>query len=304
MHILTLGGNGFIGSHFVSQAVAAGHEVSVLSRRESPANKHTRPFRHLRGDLNELFEHPEWLRGVDAICHAAWSTVPKTAAADTLGDIQTNVVGLVKLLDMIERVSSIRQLLFLSSGGAVYGSVNSEKPIPESHILEPISAYGIGKLAAEKYCGLFSKANGLSTTIIRPSNPYGEGQLSLGLLGVVSTFVHHAKNDSAAHLYGDGTIVRDFLHVEDLAGLMLVALEKNIPGIYNCGHGKGFSLAQVIESVEKASGRRLKLVQHPARSFDPPKIVLDTTLAKGTFGWDAEIDFDTGIDRLYDSLKR
>jgi UDP-glucose 4-epimerase len=295
MHVLILGGNGFIGSHFVNAAVARGHKVSVLSRKRDPAWHHGRVFHHFPGDIDALTMHPEWLDGVDAVCHAAWSTVPKTAAADPQRDLQENVIGVLKVLEMINAAPSVKQMLFLSSGGAIYGAVDSEEAIKEDCPLNPIGAYGISKLAAEKYCLTYAAEGGVPVTIIRPANPYGRGQSSIGLLGVIATFLHNAKNGSAATIFGDGSIVRDFFSVKDLVGLMLLALEKPAPGIYNCGSGTGVALVDLITAIERVTESRLDLNRLPARPFDPRRIVLDISLARATFGWSPKIELYEGI---------
>lgn len=299
MHILVLGGNGFIGSHFVHQAGKAGHDISVLSRKTSAVWAHHIGVRHLHGDFNTLAEHPEWLDGVDAVCHAAWSSVPKTAASDPQGDVQTNVVGTLKLLDMIQAATTVEHLMFISSGGAVYGSVFSNDPILESQRLSPISAYGIGKMAAESYCTLLMKECDKKLTIIRPSNPYGAGQSSQGILGVVSTFLACALGGRTADIFGDGSVVRDFLDVRDLAALMVKAFELPVPGIYNCGSGVGVSLREVVEAVEAVTRTTLKLNHLPERSFDPPRVVLDIGRAQECLGWKPQIDLKSGVEDLH-----
>ena len=299
MHVLVLGGNGFIGSHFVRAAVFAGHKVSVLSRKNQPAYAHGVPFRHLMGGFDELISHPEWLEGVEAVCHCAWSSVPLTAAADPVKDIHVNLIGTVKLLELLKDSSSLKQLLFLSSGGAVYGAVGSSQAIKESMDLDPIGAYGIGKLAAEKYCSVFSVESGIPVTIIRPANPYGIGQASTGLLGVISTFLNHALHGTEARVYGDGSIVRDFVDVRDLAELMVMALDRPAAGIYNCGSGSGASLTDIITTVERITERNLILKRLPARSFDPPRIVLDVNKARDAFDWTPKVSLYQGISDLW-----
>lgn len=298
MRILITGGNGFIGSHFVGRAVKAGHEVSVLSRKAQPVFAHGQEFQHLPGGYEALAAHPEWLNGVETVVHAAWSSVPKTATADMQGDVQANVVGTLKLLEMLKDAPSLKHLVFLSSGGAVYGAATGKQSIREDHPLEPISAYGVGKLSAEKYCQLFSNETGVQLTIVRPSNPFGMGQISVGVLGVVSTFLVNAIQGNPSKIFGDGSVVRDYLHVSDLARFLCKTVECRKSGIYNCGSGIGTSINEVVEAVESALGRSLVVNRIPARAFDPPHIVLDNSQAKLNFGWTPEIPLKDGISAL------
>lgn len=299
MHILALGGNSFIGSHLVGKLVVAGHEVSVLSRREDPRWPHGQLFRHLPGGFEELLVNPKWLDGVDAVFHGAWSTVPKTAAADPVIDLQTNVSNTILLFKMLGNAPSVKHLLFLSSGGAIYGNVDHDYPIPETQPLNPISAYGIGKMAAEKYCQVLAASSDLDLTIIRPSNPYGPGQSAQGALGVVSTFLKHVMEGTPATMFGDGSTVRDFIDVRDLARLLVTALDAPVPGVYNAGSGIGSSIAQVATEVEAVSGRSLKFNRLPERPFDPKRIVLDVSSAKDRFGWLPRYSIEDGVRNLF-----
>ena len=301
MHILVLGGNGFIGAHFVAAAVDAGCSVSVLSQRERPVFAHGRPFRHLPGRFEALFANPDWLDGVDAVCHCAWSSVPKTAAADPQGDVTTNVIGTLKLLNLLRDRPDIKHLMFLSSGGAVYGNTDQQAPIREDQPLRPIGAYGVAKVAAESYCRIFGAETGRDVTILRPSNPYGPGQNTVGVLGVVSTFMHHALSGTAATMFGDGSVMRDFLHVSDLAKLMVEAFQSPAPGTYNIGSGTGTSLAEVADAVEAVTGRTLHVDRKPERPFDPKRIVLDITSAGEAFSWTPEIGLEAGVRSLLQS---
>lgn len=298
MHILVLGGNGFIGSHFVDQAVAAGHRLSVLSRRPTPVWQHGRAFTLMNGGFEDLAVHPEWLSDVDAICHAAWSTVPATAATDPRKDVETNLVGTIRVLEVIAAAPSVKHLLFLSSGGAVYGSVSSEAPIAEDHPLNPISAYGIGKMAAEKYCELFLKRFDRTVMILRPANPFGPGQLSTGVLGVVSTFLNHARDGTETIIVGDGSIIRDFIDVRDVARLMVRMFDAPRAGTYNCGSGRGASLLEVAKAVEECTGLPLIRRHVPERAFDPKRIVLSISRACETFNWEPSISLHEGLDHL------
>jgi UDP-glucose 4-epimerase len=301
MHILVLGGNGFIGSHFVAQAVHAGHKVSVLSRRHHPVWPHKQNYELRHGGFDDLFKNPAWLNDVDAVCHAAWSTVPKTAAENPVMDVQTNVIGTINLLNLIQQTPSIKHLVFLSSGGAVYGNIHTDSPIHEDQALNPIGAYGIGKLAAEKYCHALS--GDLNTTIIRPSNPYGAGQTAYGTIGVISTFVHKIMTGEKATLFGGGTAIRDFLDVRDLARLMLMALEKPNPGTYNCGSGQGTSILEVVSKIEDMIDQKANIEHLAARPFDPNRIVLDIEKAQKAFDWQPQISLDDGIRDLITERK-
>lgn len=300
LHIIVLGGHGFIGSHFVKHAVRAGHRVSVVDLLPAPRHDHGEAFDFHRAGTAELAADPDLLRTADVLVHCAYSTVPATANADPARDIAENLIPLVALLEAMDAVG-LRRMVYLSSGGAVYGPPRTV-PIAEDHPLDPLSAYGVSKVASEKYLGMYAANRGLRPTIIRPANPYGVDQGKVGLLGAVTTFLNLLAADQAATLWGDGSIVRDFVHIDDVSRLLLAAAEQDHPGVYNCGSGSGNSLIELIETIETITGRRLIVTHEPARSFDPPKIVLDIAAARQAFDWAPRISLADGIRDVARSL--
>lgn len=296
MHVIALGGNGFLGSHFVRAAVDAGHDVTVVGRSETPRHPHGRPFRYVPGGMEQLSANRSLLGSCDLLCHFAYSTVPATANADPVADLNQNVVPLVQLATALLEVGKPR-ILYLSSGGAVYGQPE-QVPIPENHQLCPMSAYGVSKVAVESYLRMFETVGGLQPTIVRPSNPYGLDQGKIGLLGVITTFVDLLARGRSATIWGDGSIIRDYVHVDDVSALLLTAAERNIPGTYNCGSGAGASLREIVNILEEETGLRLAVAHQPARSFDPPAVVLDIRRAAAVFGWRPQVPLRQGIRQL------
>lgn len=300
MHIVVTGGNGFIGSHFVAAAVDAGHKITVVGNSNEPRVPHGRSFDFVEGGTNALASNPSLLKGADLICHLASSSIPATATADPVGDIERNLSSTVRLFEAM-RISGNKRILFLSSGGAVYGRPQST-PISEIHPLNPISAYGITKLAIEKYISMYQTLYGFSTLTIRPSNPYGPGQGTFGQLGVVTTFLSKALTGQSVNIFGDGSVVRDFLYISDLIDLMLTAIEADAEGVFNCGAGVGTSLDQLIDEIETATARKLVRVTLPARDFDPKEIVMDIARAKTQLGWSPQIPLREGIARTMPAI--
>ncbi|WP_332689556.1 NAD-dependent epimerase/dehydratase family protein, partial [Devosia sp.] len=178
MRIVVVGGNGFIGSHFVAAAVRAGHEITVSGSNPQPRYPHGLPFRFLPGGLDALAEAGDVLAGADAICHFASNSIPSSSNADPLGDIEGNLRPTVRLLEALRRIGG-KRIVYLSSGGAIYGRPQTT-PMREDHPTNPMSSYGIVKLAVEKYLALYSDQDGHRTTVIRPANPYGPGQGTFG----------------------------------------------------------------------------------------------------------------------------
>lgn len=295
MRIVVVGGNGFIGSHFVAAAVRAGHDVVVSGTNPQPKYAHGLPFRFIPGGIRTLAEATDDLAGADAVCHFASSSIPSSSNADPLADIDNNLRGTVQLLEAMRAVGN-RRIVYLSSGGAIYGRPLAT-PINEDHPTNPLSSYGIVKLAVEKYLALYGEQYGFRSTVIRPANPYGPGQGTFGQLGAVTTFLNLALNRQRAVIWGDGSAIRDFVYISDLCDMVLTVLERDITGVFNCGSGAGTSLSTLIAIIERLTGLTLDREHKPARPFDPPAVVLDISQARTVMGWEPKVELSEGICR-------
>lgn len=295
MHFVVTGANGFIGRHFVRHAKAAGQKITIVdiaAPQVVPDGVDT----ILTGGIDELCDRTDLLESADAVCHLAAATIPASSQADPLRDVDLNIRPLVQLLETMKDHGN-KRILFLSSGGAVYG-VPQSVPISEDHATNPISPYGVGKLAIEKFLHCYSVNHGFSTVSIRPANPYGPEQGKIGQLGAVWTFIQMIRQEKTATLFGDGGIVRDFVHVDDLSQLMIASLKQGAEGVFNCGGGSGTTLKDLIATIEDMTGKTLSIDRHPPRAFDPPAIVLDISRAKQELGWSPQVSLREGIERL------
>lgn len=300
MNALVLGGTGFIGSSVVDGLLAAGHRVRVFSRSPERFRPPLPGVDYRLATLDNIPALVEACAGVEVVYHLISTTVPATSNRDPVFDIESNLVAMVRLLQVV-RDSGVRRLVYLSSGGTVYGTPETV-PIPESHPLRPICSYGIVKVAAENYLHMFHALHGLNHVVLRASNPYGERQGHYGVQGIIGTFLNKLRNGEELEVWGDGSLVRDFLHVDDLARLCVAAGESERVGIYNAGSGRGHSIREVLASIEKAVGRPLPLTWRPGRAFDVPQVVLDITRAGADFAWRPEIELAEGIRRTWAGL--
>lgn len=295
MATLITGGCGFIGTHVVHQLREEGRDLVILGRSDSPPNHLAGLINYASGDfgdtslLRSLFD--EW--NVTKVIHLAASTVPATSHQDPAGGIADEVAKTVRLLDLcVEK--KLERFIFLSSGGTVYG-IPQQSLVAESHPTDPISPYGVNKLAIEKYLHLYKHLYGLSYAAIRAANPFGPWQLPRAKQGVIAEFIWRIMNGDEVTIWGDGGVVRDYFHVADLAGLCSLALDATSTGVFNAGSGTGRSLSDLIPLIETELGCKAVVHYEPGRAVDVPRIVLDIGKATDTFGWEPRIAFEEGL---------
>ncbi|GHG79530.1 NAD-dependent epimerase/dehydratase family protein [Pseudodonghicola xiamenensis] len=294
MKILVIGGCGFIGSHIVDALCARGLSLRVLDRSPERFRPQLPGVEYLLHDLTRAPLPPGALADVGTVVHLASTTVPATSNQDPGLDIAENLIPTVRLIEAM-RQRGTRRLIFLSSGGTVYG-VPERDPIPEDHPLNPISSYGIVKLAVEKYLYMEQQLHGLDYVALRASNPYGPRQGRSGVQGVIGTYLRRHLHDEPIEVWGDGSVVRDFLHVTDLAELCARAVLSTRTGVFNAGSGEGTSIARIVELIGRIVGRETAPVFRPGRSFDVPRVVLDVRRAAESFGWQPQIPLSQGIE--------
>ena len=297
MKILVTGGTGFIGHHLVLAMLAGGHQVTVLGRRQVPTNPLPPGVRYESGGLHDPVLLRTLLADVQAVAHLASATVPGTGDKAPLTDVETNLVGTLHLLDAMVGMGCQR-LLYLSSGGTVYG-VPQKIPLDEGQALAPIGSYGIVKVAIESYLTLYQRNHGLSPVIIRASNPYGPFQGNLSVQGIVGTYLNRALKAEPLEIWGDGSAVRDYIHISDLTRLCLTALESEQTEIYNGGTGVGTSVRQIAELIAEVTGLPISITYQPGRKLDVPVSSLDIAKARRDFNWVPQIGLAEGIAQTW-----
>lgn len=294
--VLVLGGNGFIGSNVVRGLLAAGHAVRVLDLRRAPALE-PGPGRLeiVEGDFTNRSLTDRALDGAKAVVHLASVTLPQTGTDDPVYDVTENLVGTLRMLECCA-TRGVRRVVFSSSGGTVYGRLR-QIPVPEDHPQDPINSYGIVKLGIEKYLQLFAHLGRLDPIILRISNPFGPGQFTRGAQGAVAVALGALARGEAFHLWGDGSVVRDFIYVDDVVRAFLAALDmpRGEPLVFNIGSGRGTSLAEILEACQRVTGRTLRIARHPARPIDVPVSVLDCSRAAAVLGWAPKTSLDAGL---------
>lgn len=297
--VLVLGGNGFIGSHLVEALVAKGISTRVFSRAhlDSFSNRsESQLIERVEGDFIHEGDVCNALEGCDICFHLVSTTLPKSSNDDPAFDVQTNIGGTVKLLNHAVKCG-VKKIIFLSSGGTVYGTPK-QIPIDEAHPTDPICSYGIGKLAIEKYLALYRALHNLDYTVLRLSNPYGERQRLISTQGAAAVFLNKIIKSEPLEIWGDGSVVRDYVHIADVTSALITAM--NYQGnqhIFNIGAGEGKSLNELIETIEKVTGKSASRIYKPGRPFDVPISILSIAKAQELLNWRPTISFEEGLSR-------
>lgn len=298
---LVLGGAGFLGRHVIAELVRRQEEVWGYDIRPFPAGCPCRAIVQKASAGPAGF--PDWLREVDVLIHLAWSTQPGSSNDDPVLDVESNVLNSIRWLDCCVK-AGVRKVVFLSSGGTVYG-VPSALPVGEDHPTHPICSYGITKLSVEKYLQLYHRCHGLDHVILRASNAYGDWQLPERGQGIVSTLMWRMLHGRPVSIFGDGTAIRDYIHAEDLARAVVeAAIQPVAERVLNVGSGRGTRINELLEAIGRIAGRDIVTEYQPARTFDVPAIVLDIAKIRKTLGWEPTIGLSVGLRQTWEWLSR
>ncbi len=228
-NILVLGGSGFLGKN-ICEVLRKQYNIIVFSKESIPASDH----KSYQGD----FSNPKDLEMVfkenkiDIVLHLISTTTPATSNKDKAYDIKSNLLATIDLLDLMVKYS-VPKIVFISSGGGVYGKLgNNEKSVKEDHATNPLCSYAICKLAIEKYLLLYKNLHNIDYLILRVSNPYGEHHSS-DSQGIINIMLKKIVAGDKIEIWGDGSVIRDYIYVKDCANIVKTLLDKetfNIQG--------------------------------------------------------------------------
>lgn len=234
---------------------------------------------------------------VDTVYHLISTTCPTNSNRNVAGELEDNLIGTIRFLDACV-TAGVKKVVFLSSGGTVYGKLHTGICREEEEAF-PITSYGVQKLAIEKMLYLYREMYGLDYRIVRLSNPYGPYQRPDGVQGVVSTFTYRAMRGEPIRVYGDGTVVRDYIYIGDaVEGILKIAQSEGEDRLYNLGCGQGSTVLDVIDGIAQVLGRRPEVVFCPGRPVDVPVNVLDVSRFTDAFGPPVRVTLQEGIRRL------
>ena len=291
---LVLGAGGFIGANLCRGLLQAGASVRGFGRSVA----FPLALAGTRMTLGELEDRPALtaaLQGVGVVFHLLGGGFPATVEADPVADLRHNAAASITLLALC-REAGVRQVVFISSGGTVYG-LPRQLPIPEDHPTDPISAYGIHLLLVEKHLGLLAHRHGVRGVVLRVANPFGPFQRPGRGQGLVATLLAQRLAGRPVEIWGDGRVVRDFFHVDDLVDAAILAAGYAGPErVLNVGSGIGRSVLEVVAAIDALLGTAgAGVVHRAARAVDVPVNVLDIARIRRVLGWRPRIDWQQGL---------
>jgi UDP-glucose 4-epimerase len=290
---IVLGGGGFLGTNLCRRLAASGVRVRAFGRRrlfpQAIAGVDWR-----QGDFSDAAALASAVAGCNVVFHLVHATTPYSANLDMAADLQQHVVPSLALMDICRNLG-VGRVVFVSSGGTVYGP-SAPIPTPETAPTHPIAAYGIGMLAVEKYLALYEHHHGLDYRVLRVANPFGPFQTLAKNQGIVAALISRALGDEPIEIWGDGSVVRDFVYVDDVIdGLEAAAGDRSAERLFNIGTGRGRSLREVVAAIETQLQRKLEIVWKPGRPIDVPASVLSIDRAKAVLKWTPRTPFEEGL---------
>lgn len=289
MKIMLLGGAGFIGLNLAGALVRHGHEVHLADRtivlpdyaRSVPqfAGRHqisSNGTAQLQVIIDEL--------GIECVIGLVSGLIPSSTLNDFEAEMAEVIMPTFRLLDHLAKRGI--SFVYMSSGGTVYG-LNDKPMIAETEPLRPINHYGVSKVLFEQYLTFVGRMQQLRYLILRPSNPFGPFQNPQRKQGLVAVAVGKVLHGEPIEVWGDGSIVRDYLWVEDLTEAVVALLLKDgVWGrIFNIGSGQGHSIREVLAMIGALTGKNIEIRYREPRAVDVPRLVLDVSRLRETIDY-------------------
>lgn len=304
-NILLLGGTGFIGRQLIRRLLDNDCVVHVIARTADKLPEQDNMYCY-PGSLGDRDLLRVVLPKCDIVFHLASDTTPGASALLPAFEAEHNLLPTLYFLEVLQNYPNL-YLIYISTGGAIYGD-SLDLYAQETSPLLPLSYYGAGKAAIEKFIIAFCHQTSHSALILRPSNFYGPAQPYRLGFGIIPTIFHHLCEGRELSIWGDGESMRDYLFVDDFIDLCLILInwigidEPNRVSIYNVGSGYGCSLNQLVEIIEAITEINIKRRYYPARKVDVRHVVLNCDKLKATFGWSAVTDITKGLEIVWKNM--
>lgn len=292
---LVTGGAGFIGSHLVDMLIEKGYKVSVIDNLSSGKRKNLNPkAKFYKIDIcdpkiSSVFKKEK----PDFVFHLAAHIEARESVKDPVSDAKINILGSINVLENCRKFK-VKKIIFSSSGGEVYGDAKII-PTSEDYPPKPLSPYGAGKFAVEKYLDVYQALYNISYVALRFGNVYGPRQNPHGEAGVVAIFTGKMLNKEKPFIHGDGKQSKDYIFIEDVVSAAILALKSDIAGPVNLGTGKESSVLEIFNKIKKLTGSGIEAVHVPLPSCSFKRGCLSIKKAKRVLGWEPKYDLDKGL---------
>lgn len=302
--IALIGGGGFIGTNLSNYFLGIDYDVLVIGRsvKDESSNNLSKLQKKLI-DVNKTSKLIEVLTEYENIVWLVNDLVPSSSMDSLADDFTFNVSPLINFLEAVNKLEKLKRFIFISSGGTIYGDSPNRIFLKEDSPKNPISAYGLSKIISEKYIAYITKRSLFESFIIRPSNVYGNHQNLKKPQGIIGYAFNALINDKTIDLYGDGNVIRDFIHVQDLAEAVKCCTEsKNeIANVrtYNVGSQKGHTIREILNIINKLTGKDIQTISKPSRTFDCEFNVLNINKIKSELGWKPIINLEDGLEKVW-----
>ncbi|MEM9291904.1 MAG: NAD-dependent epimerase/dehydratase family protein [Acidobacteriota bacterium] len=302
--ICVTGGAGFIGSHLVDAWLKDGHRVLVIDDLSTGQTGNLPPGveLHILDIGSQQAARLVETTGVDVLVHQAAQMNIRRSVDDVLFDAEVNVLGSLNLFEAARR-GGVEQILFASTGGAIYGE-QDHFPASEEHPTSPLSPYGAAKLACESYLYVYHQVFDLNVTCLRYANVYGPRQNPKGEAGVVAIFLERLLADLPCVIHGDGEQTRDYIYIEDVVAANRACLGKQGFQIYNVGTGIEASVNTIYRELAKAVGCDDEPTYGPAKAGEQRRSSIDPAKAHGDLALPTPISLEAGLGKTVEWYRR
>lgn len=301
---LVLGANGFVGSHLVDMlAKKSGNEVRAFDRYSKPPQfNNNENIIKIVGDIYNDNDLEVAMVGVDYIFHAFSATTPFSSDDDPYTDVTKNLLRNVQIFNMCAKYS-VKKIIYISTGGAVYGMATEFNKVSEETAALPVSPYGICKLATENYLEYYKRRFQTEYIVYRLTNPYGPRQIVKHNQGVIPAFIEKVREDKVIEVYGDGSSSRNFIFINDAIDMIKNSFEQsNKYPLYNIGSEESQSLNQLITELKKITGKDIRVHYNPSPTTFLHKTEISIDRYCSEFGKPVFTDFRKGLTITLNSI--
>lgn len=305
---ILFGGAGFIGQNLTKLLQQNNNQITIYDRNIYEKKLDTEILKKceiIEGNFFEDDNLEKHLDNIDCVIHLISSVLPQSSMSYMYSGYEKDIKKIFQLCEACKK-KKIKRIVFISSGGTVYGNANIEK-FSEDMQTNPINNYGIIKLTIEKILLMYNELENMENIILRVSNPYGLGQNHQKQIGIISVFLNNVINNEKINIYGDGNTIRDYVEINDVCkaieSAILYEFKKDISPVFNIGSSIGYSINDILKIVEKITKKNANVDYLPSRSIDVKSNILDISKAEKLLKYKCSTDIESGIRKFLNQLQ-